>query len=82
MPTISSTIDMYRIKIWGFAEKCFASANATIGNMANYAFVLRVFKTAFNNDTYLNEKIFFDNANNLLLAEATNVISLSPCYPL
>lgn len=81
---ISSTTT-YTVKVWAFIDKC--SSTDTADNKAkNYAatltFTIRIFKKANYNDTYLNEKIFFDLTKNYILARNTSVVLADNCFPL
>lgn len=87
MPTIiSSTTDTYKIRVWGFVERCFNSANATDSFYRELTFTIRIFKNAGINDTFKNESLFpvtnQSTSTNYVLAESTSVKHQSRCYPL
>lgn len=80
----STNTTLYSLKVWGFVEKCYDSANASNAYYKSLAFTIRLFRYGYANNTYDNEKRFFtdDTSINYLLASADNVILSSKCYPL
>eukprot|EP00340_Litonotus_pictus_P006337 CAMPEP_0170518016 /NCGR_PEP_ID=MMETSP0209-20121228/3809_1 /TAXON_ID=665100 ORGANISM="Litonotus pictus, Strain P1" /NCGR_SAMPLE_ID=MMETSP0209 /ASSEMBLY_ACC=CAM_ASM_000301 /LENGTH=2711 /DNA_ID=CAMNT_0010803431 /DNA_START=59 /DNA_END=8194 /DNA_ORIENTATION=+ len=82
LPTlVSSTSELTSVKVWGFIDKCLGATAAT-NYSADLAFTIRIFKSVSQNDTYMNEKIFFDLSQNSIIAFSDNVIFSTKCYPL
>lgn len=80
-PSFLASAGSYRVQIWGFIDVCWTNSAAT--SFSNtLSFTIRIFKRVFNNDTVKNEKIFFGNANNHVIAENLNNQLFSKCYPL
>ena len=81
MNTISSTVENYKLKIWGFAENCYNSSETTNYYRTKLAFTIRVFKKAEN--SIREEKRFFDNTANGNYVIAEQLSLEGPlCYPL
>ena len=81
-PSFLASAGAYRVQVWGFIDVCYDSNNTTTSFYKNLSFTIRIFKKVKNNDTVLNEKIFFGNADNHVIAEKLDNQLASKCFPL
>ncbi len=81
LSSIQSSVESYKIRVWGFIDRCYLSSNSANHYAQSLTFSIRLFKFAIQNDTLLNEKIFFGNASNYILAETFATLT-EGCFPL
>jgi hypothetical protein len=79
MNALSASIDNYKLKVWGFAERCYTSGNTTDKFATTYSFTLRIYNTMTNST--LEEKRFGTTGGNYVIAQNTSVGG-PKCYPL